>query len=260
LHSSSVVDLFCASTQAFEFINKFSSVESSESKNESIFDRFAEINFVMIKKYSDLILKMAQSIFSPEEKVKNQNKFLQQLEQFRRTVISEFKKKKIDSFWNVPPKICVLLNNINACRLKLDDLVSELESHTLRNPKSDITTIDNSESKENQTQIFSMTFTNLKCCSTFIIDKIVDYMEPFIQSEIENLVQMKEVTDENKVEHLLSYLDEQLDVLSKLLYFDVFTKVLERVWGTIMKDFEEILYPKKEKTVFAITQEQAKKP
>jgi len=152
------------------------------------------------------------------------------------------------AFFNIPTKLCVLLNDVDSCRKKLDDFFTDLEEHLKQNHSEAV--------QENVSEIFSMVFSNLRCYSNYVIDQITDFMNPYLVTDLQVIISLKsEAAIGPALDRLNSYINSQLFIMNSFLIPDVFKKLLKRLWETIIQAVEELLLPKK--PLPSITAEQA---
>ena len=97
-----------------------------------------------------------------KEKYKHQ--LQSQLNSFRKVAGKDIKRDKKTAPWSVPAQLCVMLNNIEAARQKLDALEGDIEAR-----------VDEKDRQRVET-VFAATFTTLKTTLTELMEDVVTWV------------------------------------------------------------------------------------
>lgn len=247
-HSPSVVDVFSSCRQAF------TDMESLKVKDSFITVQFLEIISQVVSLYAKL---QSQHISKP---------------------IETFKAEKIhDKPFTFSPQLCVYLNNIQAARGQLDELISTVEPGATRNdsPKeapSKRLSLQQEVLQSSQEMCIQNAFSSLKSALYESQDLLVRVLRDEVDSITQkHLLGVKEgnkraskpvlppanYTAEPFAEAVTQYLDAQLDVLSDKLEDKVFSSFMRRLWDAIVEDLVEIVLPHKDFTYSISAQQTA---
>ncbi|PRP88606.1 hypothetical protein PROFUN_03017 [Planoprotostelium fungivorum] len=234
LHSSAVMDTFAAVFSSLEFLG------SLEMRDPFFILNFTEVVCKTAKTFTSKQLEIFRIEVETVEPVKPQ------LRTGKRTSQRD----------NHPPfqltkEHCIAINNVDSARKEMDKFVSELEQEMDRFESSKMNSEANprDSSSSSPADLFERgtfetciqeTFASMKRDREIMMDVFYNQMRPFIRQYIESSAAQKEGRVAGA---LLSYLDDQLSVLSDNLYPALFKSVLKYLWVAIVKDLRSLIFP-----------------
>jgi len=228
LHSSSAIDIFCACTQAQQFLQKLE--WENKEMQLAFMNKFCEVISKVVEEYvimieEKFVLFLSPLQVEPEAPDSARGKS-------RKSAVHLVAKVEVQP-GDVTPmeQLCVCLNNVEAARQQLDELCTSMETAI-----------------EDVGRNFTETFQLISKTVDKLLDMIMDTKEitTSIDNEFLNIIFYRtEESVDIAIQGCLSYLDKQLEFFGSNLYEGMFKKAIKAIWRMIMELVNSLFYPQK---------------
>jgi len=215
LHSQSAVQLFTHCSQNYQFLT------SLEMGEPTFLGQYAEIVCSAVRVFVDCLV---------QQQVK-----------------SSFEDNESDAF-QITKELCVTLNNIEFCKTELQTLKSSMEE--------DLDLFSNEGKQGNIYQqiklecivetfhkSFKACFIYLENQSRDLLSSIYEGLQHQIRFVLRKAVKGNDYRNDEHLELLFNYLDNQIEVISFNLYSELFKKVMRKCWTFVTEALRDLLLP-----------------